>query len=303
MSDEQKQEYFRALKNRKYELSGDFDDNEKSNILGTLYQFIQYQYVVKKLELSEYRKQSFDVLRQRSMLKVVKEEKEIKGKNPLNAHESMRVTVGVGVKNGNVFEEIAFRPAYHSLTDNDYGLLKGAEINFLETKIRYYNQDNKMLLQNFDLLTIRSVSPDDKMFDPVSFQIKANVERVTNSVSEKEGYVGNLNVGIGKTYAFAKNVWGFVLFNNKVSSGGFLPHNSMLSFGVNGGLLLDFDKWKGLFEITPWAASQKLGNKVTYKAEVNYVIDTNVSISADAMFEDKYGKDEKEFLLKMRYFF
>ena len=77
----------------------------------------------------------------------------------------------------------------------------------------------------------------------------------------------------------------------------------MLSFGVNGGLLLDFDKWKGLFEITPWAASQKLGNKVTYKAEVNYVIDTNVSISADAMFEDKYGKDEKEFLLKMRYFF
>ena len=93
-----------------------------------------------------------------------------------------------------------------------------------------------------DLLTIRSISPVDKMFNPLSFQIKANVERWTASVSEKEGYIGNLMIGTGKAYAFSDNVWGFIFGNNKVSTGGFLPHNSMLSFGLNTGVLLDFDK-------------------------------------------------------------
>ena len=48
---------------------------------------------------------------------------------------------------------------------------------------------------------------------------------------------------------------------------------------------------------------QKLGQKTEYKAELNYVIDTNVSISAEALFEDRYGKDENEFGIKIRYFF
>lgn len=303
MNKKQKEIYFNVLAEKKYDLPDDLSEDEKSDILGTAYQFVQYQYVAKKLELADYRKQSFDILRQRSMLKTSKKEKEIKGKSPLEAHESMRLTVGVGVKGGNVFEEIAYRPAYHSLTDNSFGLLKGAEISFLETKLRHYNQDNKTVLQNLDLLTIRSISPVDKMFNPLSFQIKANVERWTDSTSEKEGYIGNLMIGTGKAYAFSDNVWGFIFGNNKVSTGGFLPHNSMLSFGLNLGFLADFDKWKGLFEISPWRASQKMGNMTSYRAELNYVIDNNVSISAEALFEDRYGKDENEFGIKLRYFF
>ncbi len=303
MNSEQKKLYFKGVKDKKYDLSDDLSEDEKSDILGAAYQFIQYQYVAKELELADYRKQSFDVLRQRSKLKTKEKEKIIKAKSPLESHESMRMTVGAGVKDGNVFEEIAYRPAYHSLTDNNFGLLKGAEINFLETKLRHYNQDNKTVLQNLDLLTIRSISPADAMFNPLSFQIKANIERWTDAVSEKEGYIGNLMIGTGKTYAFSDNIWGFAFWNNKASTGGFLPHNSMLSFGLNTGMLLDFDKWKGLFEITPWWASQKIGNMTSYRAELNYVIDTNVSVSAEALFEDRYGKDNNEFGVKLRYFF
>lgn len=303
MNDVQKKAYFKGLREKKYDLPENLSEDEKSDILGTAYQFVQYQYVAKKLELADYRKQSFEILRQRSKLKTTKKNKKIKGKSPLESHESMRLSAGIGAKNGNVFEEIAYRPAYHSLTDNDFGLLKGAEINFLETKLRHYNQDNKTVLQNFDLLTIRSISPADEMFNPLSFQIKANIERWTDAVSKKEGYIGNLMIGTGKAYAFSDNIWGFAFWNNKASTGGFLPHNSMLSFGLNTGVLLDFDKWKGLLEVTPWLASQKIGNMTSYRAELNYVIDTNVSVSAEALFEDRYGKDENEFLLKMRYFF
>ena len=140
MNDVQKKAYFKGLKEKKYELPENLSEDEKSDVLGTAYQFVQYQYVAKKLELADYRKQSFDILRQRSKLKTTKEEKKIQGKSPLESHESMRLTAGIGAKNGNVFEEIAYRPAYHSLTDNDFGLLKGAEINFLETKLRHYRE-------------------------------------------------------------------------------------------------------------------------------------------------------------------
>ena len=143
MNNVQKKAYFKGLKEKKYDLPENLSEDEKSDVLGAAYQFVQYQYVAKKSELADYRKQSFDILRQRSKLKTTKEEKKIQGKSPLESHESMRLTVGIGAKKGNVFEEIAYRPAYHSLTDNNFGLLKGAEINFLETKIRHYNQDNK----------------------------------------------------------------------------------------------------------------------------------------------------------------
>ena len=46
-----------------------------------------------------------------------------------------------------------------------------------------------------------------------------------------------------------------------------------------------------------------MGNMTSYRAELNYVIDNNVSISAEVLFEDRYGKDENEFGIKLRYFF
>ena len=263
-----------------------------------------YQNVAKKLTLNDYRKQSFDILRARGSLqkKATKVEKE-KVNSPLYSHESMRLVMGGGIRNGESFEEVAYRPAYHSLTDNGYGMLKGAEINFLEGKLRHYDNRNKTVLQNLDLLTIRSLSPIDEMFAPTSFQIKANVERWQNPENEKEGYVGNLNVGLGGGMEFLEKFTAFLLFDTKLRYGGFLPHNSMIVLGADMGVLADFDKWKILAEIKPQIASQKIGESITYEAEVNYVIDTNLSVGSRLAFEEKNGADEEEFVFGVRFYF
>ena len=304
MDDEQKNAYLKIIKTKKFELPEDMDEAKKADVLETAYQYVQYQYVAKDLELKEYRRQSFDALRSRSKLKEKGSIDDLsEGKSPLFAHESMRAVVGGGVRNGEDFEEIAYRPAYQSLTDNTFGLPKGAEINFLETSFRHYNEQDKTVLHKFDLLTIRSISPIDEMFAPMSFQLKANVERWQNPQNECEGYIGNLTVGSGGAYALSENIWGFVMINTKGAYGGFLPHNSWIAVSADVGILADLGRWKILGEAEPQWASQKLGTEISYKAEINYVIKTNWAVEAKALFRDKNGKDEEEFGGGIRYYF
>lgn len=304
MNDEQKSAYNQFLNSGNFNTKNNLSKAQQVDVYETAYQYVQYQYIAKNLELNEYRKQSFDALRNRNALKEKGSIAELeKGNSPLKAHESMRVVAGAGIRNGEAFQEIAYRPAYQSLTDNNLGLPKGAEINFLETKLRHYDNQNNLVLQNFDLLTIRSISPIDKMFKPISFQIKANVERWQNPKDEKFGYLGNLSVGSGGTYAFSDWLWGFMLINTKAAYGGALPHNSWLAMSANAGIFADFEKWKILAEIEPQWASQKLGQKVTYKIEANYVLDTNWAIGGNILAENNYGDDTEEFSLGLRYYF
>ena len=215
----------------------------------------------------------------------------------------MRLVIGAGFKDGEGFEEVLYRPAYQSLTDNNWGLSKGAEINFLESKFRHYGKQDKYVLQSFDLLNIRSISPVDVMFNPLSFQVKANIERWKNPKNEIDGHIGKLQIGTGKAYEFTDWLWGFVMVNTEVSYGGFLPHNSWIGMGITTGLLLDYDDWKLLTELEPKWASQKLGYKMDYKLEINYVIDTNWSIGGNMLYEDKYGSDTREGSIGLRYYF
>lgn len=139
-------------------------------MLETAYQYVQYLYVAEDIELAEYRRRSFALLSARSRLQVpagAKEEKPV-GRTPFAAHESMRVSVGAGSRNGNAFQEFAFRPAYHSLEDDDFGLLPGAEINFLNLRLRRYDRTDKTVLNRLDVLGIRSLSPADELFSPLS---------------------------------------------------------------------------------------------------------------------------------------
>lgn len=304
MNKTQKQAFLGVIKNKNYDLTDITTDDEKADIWETAYQFVQYQYVAKDLELKDYRKQSFDILRARSKFKNKGRIEEITDKvSPLAAHEAMRAVLSSGVRNGEFFEEIAYRPAYHSLTDNDDGLVKGAEINFLEAKVRHYDNRDKVVLQNLDLIKIRSVSPIDEMFAPTSFQVAADVERWQNPKDEKEGYVGNLNVGLGGSVNFFKNIRAFALFDTKVSYGGFLPHNSMISVGADFGVLVDFDKWKILAEVEPWGASQKVGNVMKYKTEANYIAGRNLAFGGNFVYEDRNGSDTEEFLIGIKLYF
>ena len=207
------------------------------------------------------------------------------------------------MRNGEGFQELSYRPAYHSLTDDNYGFLRGAEINFLNTTLRHYDNSNQYLLQKFELLGIRSVSPIDRMFTPVSFQILADVSRELNPQTEKEGYAANLTVGGGGTYAAAENIWVFGMANAHGAYGGFLPQNQYLGAGLQVGIYADFGRWRILAEAEKIYATAKIGSRQIYKIEGAYSLSTNWAVAVQSRYEQNYGRDIEENMLSLRTYF
>ena len=226
-----------------------------------------------------------------------------KGQSPLETHEAMRATLGIGVRNGEVFEEISYRPAYHSLTDNNYGFLRGAEINFLNTIIRHYDNSKKTVLQEFNLVGIKSISPMDKMFQPISYAIDAKIERLMNPQTEEEGHAFNLKVGGGASYALSENLWVYGMLNNYAAYGGFLPHDQYLGLGAAVGAFADFNHWRLLAEAEKVWATHKIGSAIKYKLEAAVSLSTNTAVAAEYSYRQNYGRDIEEAVFSTRWYF
>ncbi len=236
MTPVQKKSFVGIIKDNEYDYSA-LDEKEKGGVLEAAYQYVQYQYVAKNIELGDYRKKSFKLLKERAGTSVKGAFTPLRhGESPLEAHHSMRSVIGIGVRNGSAFQQVSYRPAYTSLTDDSFGLLSGAEINFLNTDIRHYDRRNNYVLQNFDIIGIHSLAPVDVMFFPFSYNIQFGINREMNPDDEQEGYALNLTFGGGLTYALSDEIRVYAMLNNHAAYGGFLPHNQWVGLGAVGGI-------------------------------------------------------------------
>lgn len=303
MSAAEEEAYFKAIAEQDFSLDN-LDGNAKADVSETAYQYVQYQYVAKELELSDYRKRSFKILTARNRLSDKGKMSELaEGHSPLLTHEAMRATAGWGVRNGEAFQEVSYRPAYHSLSDDNYGFLRGAEINFLNAVLRHYDNSHKTVLQEFDLVGIKSISPMDKMFQPISYAIDAKVERLMNPHTENEGYAFTLKVGGGASYALSDAVWVYGMFNNYAAYGGFLPQNQYLGIGAAAGIFADFGRWRLLAEAEKVWATDKIGSAVKYKVEAALTLTRNTALAAEYSYRQNYGRDIDEAVFSGRLYF
>lgn len=303
MNAKQKDAFYQAALLQNWELP-ELEENEKADVLETAYQYVQYQYVAKELELDEYRKRSFQALKARSKIEKTPQFSEHDGgKSPLGAHDSMRAVIGVGNRNGEAFQEVQYRPAYHSLTDNNYGLLRGAEINFLNTTLRHYDNKNQTVLQKFDIVGIKSLSPADVLFLPVSYSVEADIERVFNPENEKEGYAFNLKTGGGLTYAVNDEIWLFGMSRLYGSYGGFLPHNQWVGLGFSGGVYADFGRLRLLAEAEKVFATSYFGEQMKYTAEAAVTLTRNTALAVNYKYQDNKGRNLDEFMTAFRLYF
>ena len=303
MNTQEKKAYTEAIKNQKYDMN-DLMGEEKADVLETAYQYVQYQYVARDLELADYRKRSFGLLKARSNQKEQGKIGELtNGASPLDTHQAMRATIGAGIRNGQSFQEISYRPAYHSLSDNNFGFLRGAEINFLNTVLRHYDNSHKTVLQEFDLVGIKSISPINVMFKPISYAIDAKVERMFMPDDEDEGYVFKLKVGGGASYALSENIWAYGMMNNYAVYGGVLARNQYMAVGGMLGVFADFGDWRLLGEAEKIWATQQVGSAMRYKIESAYSLSRNTAIAAEYLYQQNYGHDIDEFILSGRVYF
>ena len=91
---------------------------------------------------------------------------------PQSGHLVSRASLAAGVHDGSPFIEAGYRPAYHSLEDLVEGFNDGSQIVFSEAAVRWYPGDEKVRLQQWDLIDIVSLAPRDAFFRPVSWKVQ-----------------------------------------------------------------------------------------------------------------------------------
>ena len=302
MSAEQKDEFVSIVKGEdSYVLREALDVQSQAEVLETAYQFVQWQNVEGKISKEDYRKKSFKLLTARSRISEnAGFEPYVNEQSPLDAHESMQAGFGFGFRNGEAFQEVRYRPAYRSLVDSSYGFLKGAEINFLNFAMRHYDERNKTVLQNLDIVGIKSLSPITPMFSPISYQIRAGIDREIDPKSEDDHYAFNLLVGTGGTVEVVKGFFGYMMMNGQAAYGGGVSHNGWAGVGSEVGIYADFDRVRVLGAVSKMFATSKYGSRDNYKMEVSYSINNNNSLNASYLYQNNYGKDVDESLFSYR---
>lgn len=304
MNKKQTKAFVDIIKKDKIDLSN-LDDSEKADVLETAYQYVQYRYVEGGLELKDYRKKSFGLLRERSKIANNKQFfDELKdGENPIKAHKNRQLGVGFGFRNGEAFQEISFKPLYNSLMEDSYGLLKGAEINMFDAKIRHYDSTDKYVFDEFNLLKIRSLSGVDVMFSPFSYDIRLGIERVFEPKKGEEYSAGVLEVGVGQSYALNENTFLYVMTMPNAIYGGGFRDNGSLGMAFKGGIYYNKDKLR--FDI---GVKQNFTTNDDMDGQ-KYWAETGIGISRNLMLYGKYEmfnsdyNDNEEFLLGVKFNF
>ena len=294
MNKAQKRVFYNIIHKGEADLS-ELSSEEQADVLETAYQYVQYQYVNKDLELKEYRKKSFKLLRERS--KIVNQRQyfdELKeGKNPVLAHKAREGGINFGNRNGSAFQEISFKPVYTSLLDDSYGLLKGAEINMVDMHFRHYDIKDKYVLQNLNLLHVKSLSGVDVMFSPFSFEIDVAVRRLFNPKTKKDYTAGMAGVDAGQSYALSDDLLIYVMNGISGAYSGEISDNVVLNYDIKGGVYYNCNNWRLNLEAKQNFATSYEMRGQTYTGEVAYGITRNLMLYAKySLFNTKYHDDE-----------
>lgn len=292
--------FLNGIKNYDYEMN-ELSEQEQAEVLETAYQYFQYSYIEKDMELAEYRKNSFAVLRKRSKMPKTAINENFAGENPELSHDSMRVSAGFGSHNDKSYEQIEIRPAYTSLTDSSFGLVKGAEVSVFKSVWRYYNQKHRTVLHSFQPLNILSLVPADRVFSPISYSTNVELKREFNAVNQKEGYVADLELGIGKTLEPVQNFRVYGLVEARGQYGGLMAHNYWLGVAPKAGAYADFGDFRAHLWTRKTFASRKFGKRLEYGAEAAYGITRNISLSLKYFSSHNYGKNQEDYSLNLQY--
>ncbi|NJD07987.1 MAG: DUF4105 domain-containing protein, partial [Methylococcaceae bacterium] len=152
--------------------------DRRAAALETAYDGLRYRSLHERLPRDANAKTSYALLKARSALK------ESAGFAPPptpairddQGHRPDRFGAGIGFLAGQAYGELSLRSNYHDLTDPWPGYRQGAQIKFLDANLRFY-EDRRFRLERFDLVSIRSLSPRDRFFTPLSWGVEAGARR------------------------------------------------------------------------------------------------------------------------------
>ncbi|HBR18157.1 MAG TPA: hypothetical protein DD725_11230 [Deltaproteobacteria bacterium] len=281
------------------------NNEEKIMILDLAVEAVQYRYNNAELTQDEYLKLFLSILRERSKL----------GKSeegyytitapapPEEGHLSSRFSLGAGITDDVLFQEIRFRPAYHSLIDPDQGFVEGSQIIFADTAIRYYT-DGRIKLEDFDLVDIVSLSPKSNFFNPLSWKVKTGLTQKMFQDKE-EHLIYQLNPGFGLAY---KNgiigLW-YILAEGDLNIGGEFKEDYAAGAGIQIGAIKKItDYWKiNLSAETLFYGIREWFHENKASAVQTFTLNQSSSLNLYLSWQEIFNNEQTEIKLNWNYYF
>ena len=222
------------------------DRGERARVLDLAVEYLQYKNAKGEIEIGAYQKRFLGALRARSGLGEPDEDAHpIRTPDrPEEGHRSNRFYLGAGVREDRGFYEVKLRPAYHDLLDSDRGYIRGSELVFVDTALRYHPRAEKLELERLDLIDIVSIAPRDQFFKHTSWKVSTGLLRRFTG-DGRDHLIYGLNTGFGP--AFEGKVPGLVytFVETDMQVGGALDHNYALGAGLSVGFVKNLTTdWK-----------------------------------------------------------
>lgn len=157
---------------------------------------------------------------------------------PDQGHESARMTFGAGRWEGQYYQEVTARPAYHDIMDDDAGYTRGAQNEFFDLGLRHYDS-SATEVERFIPVNIFSLTPRDDFFHPLSWTISAGWQRVRASNGSMP-LVFSLDGGAGGAWSNDRDtaLW-YALLDSSSRIGSDLENGYALGAGARTGALFD----------------------------------------------------------------
>ena len=287
-------------------LKQDIPKQEKIQICDLASEYLQYLYANDELTQKTYTSSFLNILQVRSKLGAVDEiEYQIPRPTPPDeGHLSNRLSLGFGIKEKDLFQEIEYRAAYHDLTDNDEGYKEGAQIIFGSVALRYYFPDRNLQLESLDLIDIVSIAPRDEFFQNISWKVRTGLYRRVLD-DDRDHLLYRLNPGGGFAYQDDwKGLW-YVFMETDLNLGPDLENNYAVGIGGSAGFIRKVTgRWKfHLFVRDIYYGLGDTTNSVELALLQNFTITTNTSLSAKILRTLSHGSHQNEASLNFRWFF
>jgi hypothetical protein len=193
----------------------------------------------KKIVQEEYQPRYFRILSARSRLPPAEETPADAPAPPRpdEGHASGRLTLGVGSDEGRDFLEVSCRAAYHDILDPGAGYVPGFEIQFARLDLRWEEVREQLRLQRLDAIRLRSLSPRDRFYRPLSWQLGTGVARERVGHEGRGVYAAYLDGGPGATWTLGGGSLLYTLLGGALRLGG-LDRGGALGAGPEAGILV-----------------------------------------------------------------
>lgn len=280
------------------------NDEKRARLLDTTYDYVRYQSEADGWPREHAAPLSHELLRERSQIRGVAgqdgpPEPAIRDDQ---GHGTFRASVSGGRLGDRNFTELTLRPAYHDVLDPPAGYRGGAQLQFLRLDTRLYTDNDELQIEQLTGVEIRSLSPRNPFFSPLSWQVGFGGRRTDTETNRV--FAPYLEGGAGGSWQIADGTQAFAMATADLEIDDDLRRGYDAAPGADLGILHQNNQFSllGGLKTKAWIVSSQHRQDLAY-LEGNWHFGRDFSLFAKFSREDHYDRYRSTWQLGLHAYF